>query len=204
MRIIGIIVFLMFIVLPTSLFAQGGGTTTSSNSGLSADFGDTFQGVTNLSEQGGFIGSGRPEYFVGFDEIYGGSTASSRSRTASTARATTTTRPRTVTATAQRGVRTAAGTAQLGNLNNQTVRAATSLDVDIVISAARRQLPPIESYLARLQGLHNNQISYADSPQGTTAVITGTVTSDRERRVAKELLLLQPGIDRVENRIEIR
>jgi osmotically-inducible protein OsmY len=39
---------------------------------------------------------------------------------------------------------------------------------------------------------------------GAVVVLTGTVASERERRVAKQLLLLEPGINRVDNRLEIR
>lgn len=39
--------------------------------------------------------------------------------------------------------------------------------------------------------------------QGRTAVLQGTVPSDRERLLAERLALLEPGIERVENRLTI-
>ncbi|NMC20195.1 MAG: BON domain-containing protein [Thermogutta sp.] len=41
------------------------------------------------------------------------------------------------------------------------------------------------------------------SVQGRTAVLQGTVPSDRERLVAERLALLEPGIERVENRLTV-
>lgn len=41
------------------------------------------------------------------------------------------------------------------------------------------------------------------SVQGRTAVLQGTVPSDRDRLVAERLALLEPGIERVENRLTV-
>jgi len=68
----------------------------------------------------------------------------------------------------------------------------------------RATIETIESGLNRIQGIQDSQIVFKGSPTGATAVLTGTVASDRERRVAKQLLLLAPGVSRVENLLEIR
>ncbi|MCL2006275.1 MAG: BON domain-containing protein [Planctomycetaceae bacterium] len=186
------VAFLLFVALPGSLFAQAANETTVATE------------VQNLSAQGGFIGSGRPDAFVGVHEVY--NRTSSASRTASTARLTTTTRPRAAAtssiATRQSGM--LAGTGQLGTQNNQTVRSATALGFDRATFPMQRLLPIIETNLARIQGIQDGQVSFTNSPTGTTAVLTGTVSSERERRVAQQLLLLEPGINRVENRLDIR
>jgi osmotically-inducible protein OsmY len=62
----------------------------------------------------------------------------------------------------------------------------------------------VESHLTRVNGIQNGQVSLTSSSSGTTAVLTGTVASEGERRVAQQLLLLEPGINRVENLLEIR
>ena len=182
------ILFLVFFALPGLLFAQTGSTTGSSE-------------VQNFSEQGGFIGSGRPSAFVGVHEIYNTS-----SRTSSSARLTTTTRPRTTATSmpAQRQTRMTAGVGQLGSQSNQNIRSATSLGFNGPTSPMQRSLPVIETNLARIQGIQDSQVAFVNSPTGTTAVLTGTVSSAWERRVAQQLLLLEPGINRVENRLDVR
>ena len=207
MRIFALVSFLVFILAPVPLSAQGGGgNNTSSSTGIGDS--SAFQGVTNISEQvaiqGSFIGSGRPSAFVGIDEIYTGSSASSRSSASNNRRTTTTSRPVTRT-TAQRRVGMNTGVAQLGrNANNPLVRELTSIDFDIVMSPSRKLPTTVETHLTRIQGIQDIQVMFKDSPVGTTAVLTGTVASERERRVAKQLLLLEPGISQVENLLEVR
>ena len=202
MRIFRFALFLTLVVLPASLFAQGISSvgTSSSSSSSSPE-------VTNLSEAGGFVGGGRPDVFVGttdFDQPSSASrTASSTSRNTRTTTATT--RPRTATTAAARSrVGMTAGIASLGTSSNQTIRSATSLDSDMIISPTQRHQPVVDTYLARLHGIRDGQVSYTPSPQGTTAVLKGTAASERERRVAQQLLLLEPGINWVENLLEIR
>ncbi|MCL2709611.1 MAG: hypothetical protein FWE95_01925 [Planctomycetaceae bacterium] len=202
MKIFGIVSFFVFLIVPVSLFAQQGGGTSS----FSNDFGDTFGGVQNVSEQsvGTFIGGGRPTNgFVGNVEIYN----TSSSRSANTARQNTTARPvtaaRSVTATAARRVTTP--TTRAGQLGaNQTIRSATSMDFDFVIPPSRLQPATVETLLNRVHGIQDSRVTFSGSPQGTTAVLTGTVASDRERRVAEQFLLMEPGINRVQNLLELR
>ena len=189
-----LVAFLLFFALPGSLFAQTGtGTETT----MTAD-------IQNLSALGGFIGSGRPDAFVGVHEVY--NRTSNASRTASTSRLTTTTRPRTniTSSVAARTSGGMVGMGQQGTQSNQVVRSATSLGFDGTTFPAQRLLPIIETNLARIQGMQDGQVSFVNSPTGTTAVLTGTVSSERGRQVAQQLLLLEPGINRVENRLDIR
>jgi len=198
MKIFGFTLFLTFVVLPASLFAQSVGGTSS---------GSSSETVTNLSEVGGFIGSGRPEVFVGTGELFN-STSSTRNASSTTrarnTRATTTQR-RTATSTAamQRRAGTLGGFSSLGS-SNQTIRSITSLDSDIAVAPAQRPLPAVDSHLSRIPGIEDGRVTFNQSSQGTTAIIKGTVASDRERRVAQQLLLMEPGIDRVENLLKVR
>jgi hypothetical protein len=208
MRLFAIVLFLVVVASPVSLFAQSGGSDTSSSNtsggSISAGFGDTT--VANQSEQGGFIGGGRPVAFVGTTDIYLSSSSAAR-RSSTTSRTTTATRPRTQMATASRTAGATNRSTQLGNTSNQQlVRALTSLDADLMIPImSPRPMPTtIGASLARLQGIQDSQITFTSSPTGTTAVLTGTVSSDRERKVAEQFLLLEPGIDRVNNKLEIR
>ena len=111
---------------------------------------------------------------------------------------------RTPVAATQRQAGTALGASQLGSLGNQAIRSVTSLDFDSSGLSMQRPLPTIETSLTRVQGMQGVQVSLADSAAGTTAVLTGSVSSERERRVAEQLLLLEPGVNRVENLLEVR
>ena len=180
---------------PTQTGAQTGATTSSETV------------VENLSEQGGFIGSGRPEGFVGTVEIYNRTT---NARSSSTARTTTTTRPRTsiTTSSAAAQRRTTVPGVSTTGAAGQTIRSATSIERDSALFSMQRTLPTrasatLESQLLRLPGIQHGQVSLSDSPTGTIAVLTGAAASDRERRVAQQLLLLEPGISQVQNLLEI-
>jgi hypothetical protein len=209
MKIVRIISFFVFLVVPMSLYAQqGGGTTTSS---ISTDFGGSYGGVQNVSEQsvGTFIGGGRPSFgFVGNAEIYntGSSRSANTARQATTAR--TATAARSVTATAARRVTTPATRAGQLGANNQVIRSATSIDFDFVIPTTRLQPAMIETSLNRVPGIQESRVTFSNSPSssplGTTTVLTGTVATDRERRVAEQYLLMEPGVSRVQNLLELR
>ena len=203
MRIFGIVSVFLFLVAPVSLFAQQGGGAGATSS-IGSGFGDTYGGVQNVSAQGGFVGGGRPTAgFVGTTEIYN----TSSSRAASTARQNTaarTVRPITATTAARRVATPATRGALAGNLNNRAVRSATSIDFDFTMPSREMQPTMVATHLNRVPGIQEGQVSFTSSPVGTTAVLTGTVASDRERRVAQQLLLLEPGINRVENLLEIR
>ena len=206
MRVFGIVSFLAFFVATVPLFAQQGGTNGSSTgtSSISTEFGGSYEGVQNVSEQaaGTFVGGGRPTGFVGTMEIYN----SSSSRSSSSTRQATTTRTATRSATttaARRATTTTGRTAQAQSANNQTIRSITTLDFDAVMASPHIQ-PSLAISLDRVPGIQDGQVSFRSAPSGTTAVLTGTVASDRGRRVAQQLLLLEPGISRVDNLLELR
>jgi len=212
MRMSKFIALLVLLTLPVPLFAQGGGTgagstatTQTSRTGTSSSAASV--SVENMSEQGGFIGSGVPSGFVGTEDIYTRTSNSARSArsTASSSRIATTTRPRTTGSATQRAAGAARPFSSTGSLR-QSVSAATVFDSDISgdsISMQRPQ-PAVETGLNRIQGIQDSRIAFTDSPTGTTAVLTGTVATDRERRVAQLYLLMEPGVNRVENLLEVR
>ena len=187
-----------------SLFAQQSGSSASTSS-ISTEFGDSYAGVENVSAAavGTFIGGGRPNAFVGTTEIYNTSSSRSASSSRQTTAARTTARSVTTTA-ARRTTAATTRTAQAGSANNQTIRSITSIDFDFVTPSSRMQSDAVTTHLNRVNGIQDSQVAFRNSPQGTTAILTGTVASARERNVAQQLLLLEPGINRVENRLELR
>jgi len=202
MKIFGTVALLMFVFAPMPLFAQNASTqgTGTTGSGL-----DSAPQVQNQSQQGGFIGSGRPVGFVGVDEIYNTSSTSRSSSSRGNSRVTTTSRPRTAASSTQRRQGTTTGNFQSGGTSNtQSIRSTTSLDAEMTAPSTRRPLPKVEPQLERIHGLQDGRVTFVQSLAGTTAILRGTVASERERRVAQQLLLLEPGIHRVENLLEIR
>jgi|GEM_PF-1570599 len=206
MKIFRIVSFLVFFVASMPLFAQQSGTSSTATSSISTEFGGSYEGVQNVSAQaqGTFVGGGRPTTgFVGATEIY--NTGSSRS--SNTARQTTAARTavRPVTTTAQRRATTPTSRAtQAGSLNNQIIRSVTSIDFDATMPSWQIQPTTVATYLNRVPGIQDSQVTFRNTPAGTTAVLTGTVASERERKVSQQLLLMQPGITRVENLLELR
>jgi len=73
-----------------------------------------------------------------------------------------------------------------------------------VQATLQRSIPAMETSLARIQGLRHGQVSLYTTPTGTTAILTGSVASPQDRRTAQHLLLLEPGINRVENQLDVR
>ena len=203
MKIIRIVSFFTVLVVPVSLFAQGGGTSSASTTSISTDFGDSYT-VENVSEAaiGTFIGGGRSTVgFVGNVEIY--NTGSTRS-SSSTSRTNTATMPRSISSAVQRRPTTAVTRTTQAGLNNQSIRSISSIDFDFTVPAQWRQPAMVETDLNRVNGVQDSRITFTSTPLGTTVVLTGTVSSDRQRKVAQQLILLEPGVSRVENLLEIR
>ena len=208
MNIFRIVPFLLLPVVPTVLYAQQSGGSSSSSSSpttssISTDFGDSYGGVENVAATSAGTFVGRPiTDFVGTTDFYGGSSNSTRTANTTRRTSTRTTAARSATTTARRATTTTARTSTTG-ANNQTIQSITSIDFDFVVPPQRLQAAEIGAQLDRA-GIRDSQITFTSSPMGTTAVLTGTVATDGERRVAQQRLLLEPGINRVENRLEVR
>lgn len=203
MRVLGIVSFLVLLSSPVMLLAQVGSNTSQSD-------GQGIQ-VENVSERGGFIGSGKPTFFVGVEELpNSSSTRSSTSATTSTTARRQAAQSRspmrsTTSATAQRRPGMTSGMLQQGGTNARLIQSVSTVDVNPTAPSVQRpQRLDVEANLSRIQGIQDGQIMFTHSPTETTAVLSGSVASDWERRVAKQLLLLEPGINHVENMLNIR
>jgi hypothetical protein len=68
-------------------------------------------------------------------------------------------------------------------------------------------LPEIKAKLLRLPSLKLNaerlDISVVGTSSGVVAELRGVVATERESKILKQLLLLEPGIDRVKNELKI-
>ncbi|MDR3232341.1 MAG: BON domain-containing protein [Planctomycetaceae bacterium] len=203
------------ILLLSSLAAAqdtGSGSTTDSSSGFSGSASDsssvfsetvdtpTFQGLEDNANRG-FVGSGTPDGFVGVDEVYESfaptnSTTSRNSTSATTRRTATSSVSRTTTNRNTNRTST-------GNSGQQLVRSRTVTDIEYVVPQTAQRISAIQTHLKRIQGLQNGDVNIEQTKAGTVAVLTGTAASEKERKVAGQLLLLEPGIDKVDNRLTV-
>jgi len=104
--------------------------------------------------------------------------------------------------------RTTTGRSGLSSTSNsRTVRAATTTDFAFSPMEVGNRTAEFQTRISRLPNLRvvpeQVNIKLEGTPEGNIATLTGTVPSERERKVMKQLLLLEPGIDKVENKLEI-
>ncbi|MDR1964462.1 MAG: BON domain-containing protein [Planctomycetaceae bacterium] len=185
------------------------GTSTVPDTGMTLETTELpeFSGFRPL-EPGTFVGVDLDVPFVGTDPQPNRSNSSTGSQATQNSRSTTSSSRRT-TASRMTSSRTTAG-GRMGTSTtsgNRTVRAATTTDFDFVPTKPDHRLVDFKTQLTRLPNLQvipkQIDIQFDNTPTGNIATLSGTVSSERERRVIKQLLLLQPGIDKVENKLAV-
>ncbi|GHT20793.1 hypothetical protein FACS189419_00580 [Planctomycetales bacterium] len=215
----------VFVLTPAMVFAQGSGTSgsgnsTSGNGSSSSDSGSgsyaassTLTETTDTPEQQalednsnrGFIGGGTADGFVGVDEIYDSFAPknSSNNRSTGTSASRRSTTRRSTSSSTRQGANRMGRDANTGTNNGNFVRAATKADFDYTPLPANQRISEMQLHLEGVKGLQNESVKIQNTPTGTVAVITGNVSTERERKLAKQLLLLEPGIDKVENNLKV-
>ncbi|GHT17930.1 hypothetical protein FACS1894189_4790 [Planctomycetales bacterium] len=181
----------------TSGSGSGAGTS-SSDSSFSTDFGTTIETPTaqefDQPASRGFIGSGKPDGFVGVDEIYESTSSNSSSSNRQTVTSNRSTNRQTVRRTTNR---TSTSSRTSGTSGGRTVRAATTADFDYISVQPSQRTVEMLSHLSRLPNLEDVEIQLGSTPGGTVATLTGTFTSEKQKKLATQLLLLEPGVDKV-------
>ncbi|MDR2114962.1 MAG: BON domain-containing protein [Planctomycetaceae bacterium] len=158
---------------------------------------------TSLNTQA-FVGRDSSVPFVGREEVTLGTTTSSRktSPTTTSARRTTSSRM-----TSNRSMTSRSASGINSSNNGRTVRAVTQAEVTFSPTDIQHRTIKFQSRITRLPSLHSTpeqiNVKLENTPQGNIATLTGTVASERERKVIKHLLLLEPGIDKVENKLSV-
>lgn len=153
---------------------------------------------SNISSFPGFP-SNTP--FIGreqsFETVYSRSGNSSQAATARTSRGVSSTRSR-------------AGSTSMGrtsSANASQVRAQTTTDFQFSPPEIDFRTTAFRSRMTRLPSLRiaPEQVDISiDRRKGENiATLSGTVASTRDRKLLQNLLLLEPGIDRVDNRLEV-
>ncbi|MCA9188289.1 MAG: BON domain-containing protein [Planctomycetales bacterium] len=178
----------------TGAFGTGtGGLGTGTGFGQGTAFGTGTQGGMATPQQGGFVGRSATNTQNSFSQI----TAQGAS---TTGRGTTTGRGATRgnTGLGQQGFGGGAAAQQTRAIRTRlsvafdvpTTNTATSFNTRLTTRAAT---PTHSSRLG----------SYQVSRSGSTAVLTGSVTSESDRQVAARLALLEPGVFQVRNELTV-
>ncbi|MDR2441186.1 MAG: hypothetical protein LBE12_17635 [Planctomycetaceae bacterium] len=199
----------------SSSSSNSSGSSNSSSSGsssgsTSSDLGSTietpaFQGFQDTTSQT-FIGRDSSVPFIGREEAFSDrQTSTNNKRTTTTA--TSSTRRTTSSRTSSRSMTSRSASGQNSSSSGRTVRAVTQAEVAFSPMEVNHRTTEFQTRITRLPNLHilPEQISVKQesTPQGNIATLTGTVSSERERKIMKQLLLLEPGIDKVENKLII-
>ncbi|MDR1484052.1 MAG: hypothetical protein LBT09_04425 [Planctomycetaceae bacterium] len=200
-------------------YTGGSSSSTGSSSSSSSSSGDvatdttTPLGTIELQEfdtqRSTFIGINTSVKFVGTDEIFDStsSTSTARRTTTSTTRTSATRRTNTANrSTSQSSNRiTNAGRAIASSATFEPNYGEPTINNSQPIAASR--LPEIKAKLLRLPSLKLNaerlDISVVGTSSGVVAELRGVVATERESKILKQLLLLEPGIDRVKNELKI-
>jgi hypothetical protein len=197
----------------SSGYTSTGSSSTGSSSGSSStgtEFGTTietptFQGFEDISSQT-FIGRDSSVPFIGREEAFSDRQTASNSKrtttTSSAARRTTSSRM-----TSSRSTTSRSSSRQTSSGNGRTVRAVTQAGVAFSPMEVNRRTTEFQTRITRLPNLtvlpEQIGVTLENTPQGNIAVLTGNVVSEHERKIMKQLLLLEPGVDKVENKLSI-
>jgi hypothetical protein len=187
--------------------SSGTGTTTS-GSGFS-DIGTAgtsaasdvsrFEGVSEIDFVG--IKDGAP--FVGREKPF----ETSRSTRTSNVRSSSTGTRRTTSARTTSASRTSAGSRLSTSSSQYSVRSAAAADFKYLPLSTEQRAADFSSQLKRIPNLPFDagkiQTDIKTTKAGSTAVVNGMVASEHDKKIVKQLLLLEPGIDSVDNKITV-
>lgn len=162
----------------------------------------TFEGFQSL-EAPDFVGVNPDSPFVGREasdrqskstsfQSYGSQSTSTRRTTSSRTTSSRTT-----------GSRTGIGS----NTGGREVRAATATDFAFSPLEVDHRTTDFRRRMTRLPNVRvvpdQVDIKLNNTPAGNVATLTGTVPTARDRKLVQQLLLLEPGIDKVDNRLVV-
>ncbi len=200
-----VLVLITGIFTESAVFAQNSGGSSGLASGdmnLTDTSGVAMEAPTldrtNVSSFPGYptesVFIGREQSFeTSFSRESGGTTATTRS----TRRTTTMARPRT----------NMAMTGRMGSANNGRVRAVTTTDFQFAPPEIDFRTASLREKMVRLPSLKLTHeqigIQLTEQKGERIATLTGTVATTKERRLLQNLLILEPGVDRVDNRLKI-
>ncbi len=187
---------------------------TSTTSGLGTTSGQ-FMNLGNVNTASQMLGTTTNQGFVGADSsdisnvmsMLQGNTGRTGTRSSTGGLSSLGLNTRGLSGLSGNRNRTMASRARTGRNQQDPIRSALRIGFDVPpLDAGSGEIEPVTvaaaksftSAASRMQGA-----AVEISVQGRTAVLQGTVPSDRERLLAERLALLEPGIERVENRLTV-
>ncbi|MDR2757577.1 MAG: hypothetical protein LBC20_17955 [Planctomycetaceae bacterium] len=177
--------------------------STSSDLGSTTNT-PTFQGFQDTTSQT-FIGRDSSTPFIGREEVFSDRQTSTNNKRTTTA--TSSTRATSSRMTSSRSMTSRSVSGRNSSSNGRTVRAVTQADVAFSPMEVNHRTTEFQTRITRLPSLHilpeQIGVKLENTSQGNVATLTGTVSSERERKIMKQLLLLEPGIDKVENKLSV-
>ncbi|MDR0336957.1 MAG: BON domain-containing protein [Planctomycetaceae bacterium] len=189
----------------SSSYSNSGSDSTGSEFGSTIET-PTFQGFRDPASQS-FIGRDNSVPFIGREEPFSDRQTSTNNRRTTTS--TTTSTRRTTSSRMTTANRSMSGRSGLNSATNngRTVRATTQTEFMLSPGDVDQRTTDFQTRITRLPRLQvvpeQIGVTLASTSQGNIATLTGTVSSERERKILKQLLLLEPGIDKVDNRLTI-
>jgi hypothetical protein len=182
--------------------------SSSNSSSANSDFGTTIEAPivpeSPDSTSQTFIGRDSSVPFIGREKPFSDQQTNNGRKPASTLSSTRrATSSRTMTSNrsmlGRSGINSSSG--------GRTVRATTQTEFSLSPMEVNHQATEFQTRISRLPSLHvipeQIGVNLESTPQGNVATLTGTVNSERERKVMKQLLLFEPGIDKVDNKLII-
>ncbi|MDR1478935.1 MAG: hypothetical protein LBJ00_08330 [Planctomycetaceae bacterium] len=194
------------------------GSSSTSSSGISSDA--MSEGITSpvgdiefqdfTTERSDFIGVDTSVKFIGTEDAFDTSNVSSARRTTSTTSRTTT------RSTAGRRTATGGNTQGSNSMTNggRAIASTASFEPDDITPSANKlrtnlinRQSELKTKISRLPNLKSNtekfNVSVVGTPSGVVAELTGVVRTEREGKILRQLLLLEPGIDYVKSDLKI-
>ena len=195
--------FLAILLCPVFVVAQQGGGSTGTGA---ASTPTTLESAANLPEWQGFetlgntvfVGVPNTPMFIGVEQ--------DSLRTTNPRRSTTT------TATARRSTTTARmatsrtntmGRSSLSMSNSRSVRATASSEVAFSPMEVSDRTAAIQTRITRLPNFRAVPDQVAVRMEGGVVTLTGAVATPHERKLAEQLVRLEPGVAAVDNQLAV-
>ena len=159
-----------------------------------------FQGFQSLGSST-FIGVPNTSTFIGTEQSFDPSTSTSSRRstpTTSTARRTTTTTRMSTSRTNTMG-RTSRSMS-----DPRSVRSVASSEVAFSPMSVDDRSVAIQTRITRIPNFRSGPDQVAVRMEGNVVTLTGTVATSHERKLAEQLVRLEPGVGTVENRLTVK
>lgn len=192
---------------------SGSSGRTSTTPGLNTTSGQ-FMNLGNVNTASQMLGSTTNQGFVGADSsdisnvmsLLQGNTGRTGTRTSTGGISSFGLNTRGLSGLSGNRNRTMTSRARTGRNQQDPIRSALRIGFDVPqLEAGSGEIEPAavaaKSFTSAVSRMPGAAVEI--SVQGRTAVLQGTVPSDRERLLAERLALLEPGIERVENRLTV-